>query len=70
MSNLVKVAGDEFVEEVFRLRLLYGYSIPRIARKLNISEHKARELAIAASYWGLGFKDGWGKKPHARAKLG
>lgn len=57
-SPILLVGTDEEVEDVFRQRLLYGKSPSQIARKLKISRERARDLRIAATYWGSGFRDG------------
>jgi hypothetical protein len=60
-TTFVYVGTEEQVEETFRLRFLYKWPPSRIARKLKVSSDKMHELLIAATYWGLGFRDGRGK---------
>lgn len=56
--RFIDAGSDEEVEEVFRLRYLYGLTPSKIARKLRISKERTRELMIAATYWGKGYRDG------------
>lgn len=53
------VGTEEQVEEVFRLRFLYRKPPSFIQRKLKLTKEQYRDLLIAATYWGLGFKDGY-----------
>ena len=60
-SKFIYVGTEEQVEETFRLRFLYNEPPSKIARKLKVPPDKMRELIIAATYWGLGFRDGYKK---------
>jgi hypothetical protein len=57
-SRLIKVGTDAELEEVMRLRLVYGRTPSQIAKRLKIPASRTRELIIAATYYGLGLSDG------------
>ncbi len=56
--RIIKAGTDEEVEEVMRLRLIYGHAPSRIARRLKLPAQRVRELIIAGTYYGLGLVDG------------
>lgn len=57
-SRTIKVGTDAELEEVMRMRFIYGRTPSQIGKRLKLSADRVRELIIAATYYGLGLSEG------------
>lgn len=58
MTRVIKVGTDAELEEVMRMRFIYGRTPSQIGKRLKLSASQVRELIIAGTYYGLGLSDG------------